>query len=62
MGQIVNLRTTRKQARRRQAEQDAASRRLVHGRSRSERLQEQSDNDKARRKLDQHQIGTGEAE
>lgn len=60
MSNLVNLRTARKRAKRRQAEQAAASRRLVHGRSKAERALEQSRNDKAQRSLDQHRIETGD--
>jgi hypothetical protein len=62
MGLIVNLRTARKQAKRRQAEQEAASRRLVHGRSKAKRVLERSENDKTRKNLDQHQIETGDGQ
>jgi hypothetical protein len=62
MGDLVNLRTARKQARRRQADKEAASNRLVHGRSKAERVLEQSRGDKARKELDQHQIETGDGQ
>jgi hypothetical protein len=60
MGDIVNLRTARKQAKRREAEQKAASNRLTHGRSKRERTLEQSQSEKARKSLDQHRIETGD--
>lgn len=60
MGDLVNLRTVRKQAKRRQAERRAATNRLAHGRSKAERGLEQSQNDKARRSLDRHRIETGD--
>jgi hypothetical protein len=60
MGDLVNLRTARKRAKRRQAGQAAASNRLAHGRSKAERTFEQSRADKARRSLDQHRIEPGE--
>jgi hypothetical protein len=60
MGDLVNLRTARKRAKRRQAEQAAASNRQAHGRSKAERAFEQSRGDKARRGLDQHRIEPGE--
>lgn len=60
MGEIVNLRTARKQAKRRQAEQKAASNRLAHGRSKAERILEQSRSNQARKSLDQHRIKTGD--
>ena len=62
MGHIVNLRTARKQAKRRQAEQEAACRRLAHGRSKAERTLERSKSDKAQRSLDQHRIEKGDGQ
>ncbi len=62
MGDLVNLRTARKRAKRRQAEQQAASNRLVHGRSKAERTLTQSQSDKARTDLDQHRIDTGDGQ
>jgi hypothetical protein len=62
MVDLVNLRTARKQAKRRQAAQKAASNRLVHGRSKAARGLEESRSDKARRVLDQHRIETGDRE
>jgi hypothetical protein len=60
MGDLVNLRTARKHAKRRQAEQHAASNRLAHGRSKAERAVEQTRTDKARKGLDQHRIEPGD--
>ena len=60
MGDLVNLRTARKRSKRRQAERTAATNRLAHGRSKAERTVEQSQNDKARKGLDQHRIETGD--
>jgi hypothetical protein len=60
MGNLVNLRTARKRAKRRQAEQQAAANRLVHGRSKSERALTRSQSDKADRSLDQHRIESGD--
>ena len=60
MGDIVNLRTARKQAKRRQAEQEAAAQRLVHGRGKAERTLQQSRSDKAQKDLDRHRIERGE--
>jgi hypothetical protein len=62
MGDLVNLRTARKRAKRRQAEQQAASNRLVRGRSKAERALTQSQSDKARTDLDQHRIDTGDGQ
>jgi Domain of unknown function (DUF4169) len=60
MGDVVNLRTARKRAKRRQAEQTAAVNRLAHGRSKTERNLTQSESDKARKSLDRHRIETGD--
>ena len=57
---VINLRTERKRLKRRQAEQEAASRRLAHGRSKADRNLERSRSDKAKRGLDQHRIVTGD--
>jgi hypothetical protein len=56
MGPIVNLRTVRKQAKRRHAEQEAAQNRLAHGRSKAEKALRQSQEDMTRQILDQHRI------
>jgi hypothetical protein len=56
MGPLVNLRTVRKQAKRRQAEQEAAQNRLAHGRSKAEKALQRSQDDKARQLLDRHRI------
>lgn len=56
MGDLVNLRMARKQAKRRQAEQAAASNRLGHGRSKAKRALERSHSDKALKHLEQHRI------
>jgi hypothetical protein len=62
MGDLINLRTARKQAGRRRAEQEAASNRLAHGRPKAERVLERSQSDKAKRDLDGHRIDSGDAE
>jgi Domain of unknown function (DUF4169) len=62
MGDVVNLRSVRKQAQRRRAEQKAASNRLTHGRPKADRTLERSRSDKTRRDLDAHRIETGDAE
>jgi hypothetical protein len=56
MAEIVNLRVARKQAKRRQAEQQAAQRRLAHGRSKAEKALQHSRGEKAERDLDRHRI------
>jgi len=62
MGDLVNLRSVRKRAKRRRAEQAAASSRLAHGRSKAERTLQQSRGDKARKNLDQHRIEMGDGQ
>jgi hypothetical protein len=56
MAAIVNLRTARKQAKRRAAEQQATRNRLVHGRSKAQRALERSQGEKAGDDLDRHRI------
>jgi hypothetical protein len=60
MGHLVNLRTARKQAKRRQAEQQAARNRSAHGRPKSDRMCQRSENDKAHKDLEQHRIERGD--
>ena len=60
MGDVVNLRTARKRAKRRDAEQKAAANRLAHGRTKADRTATRSRNDKAQRSLDQHRVETGD--
>ena len=62
MADLINLRTARKQAQRRRAEQDAASNRLAHGCPKSKRKLERSRSDKIERDLDAHRIDSGDAE
>jgi hypothetical protein len=62
MGPIVNLRTERKRAKRRVAEQEAASRRAAFGRSKVQANLGRTQSDKAQTSLDQHRIETGESE
>ena len=62
MGDLVNLRTARKRAKRQQAEQQAASNRLAHGRSKAERAVLRLRSDKARQSLDRHRIETGDGQ
>jgi len=62
MGDLVNLRTARKGTKRRQAEQQAASNRLIHGRSKIERALEQSRHNKAQRSLDEHRLEPGDGQ
>jgi hypothetical protein len=60
MGDVVNLRTARKQAKRLKAGQKAAANRLAHGRTKADRTATQSRNDKAQRSLDLHRVETGD--
>jgi hypothetical protein len=60
MGDIVNLRRVRKQAKRQLDERRAAANRLLHGRRKAERLRETTLDDHAQRKLDGHRIETGD--
>jgi len=56
MGHLVNLRIARKRAKRRRADGDAASNRILHGRSKAERALQRSRSDKATLLLDQHRL------
>ncbi len=56
MADMINLRLARKQAKRRQAEQDAAQRRPIPGRSRTERALRRAQSEKAERELDRHRL------
>jgi hypothetical protein len=60
MSDVVNLRTERKRAKRRQAEQDAAAQRLVHGQSKAKRDFDKSQSEQAGKSLDDHRIETGD--
>jgi hypothetical protein len=60
MGDVIKLRAAPKRAKRRDAELKAAANRVVHGRTKAERTQTQSRNDKARRSLDLHRVETGD--
>ncbi len=62
MGPFVNLRSERKRAKRRDAEQKAAANRLAHGRAKAEQNLERLRSDKDRRSLDQHRIETGDGQ
>jgi hypothetical protein len=56
MGDLVNLLTARKRAKRQQAKQKAASNRLLHGRSKAERTLQEARSEQARKGLEQHRI------
>jgi hypothetical protein len=62
MAPVINLRTARKRAKRQEAEQEAAARRLAHGKSKAERNLERSRRDKAQSTLDQHRVETGDGQ
>jgi hypothetical protein len=61
MGDIVNLRTVRKRARRQHDSDAAAAQRLRYGEAKAERSLSRAKEDQTRRKLDQHRIQSGEA-
>jgi hypothetical protein len=60
MADVVNLRIARKQASRRQAEQEAAQRRLAHGRSKADKALQRARSEKAERELDRHRRESGD--
>jgi len=62
MADVLNLRMARKRAKKQQAEKDAATNRLAHGRPKSERRVEMVRRGKANRDLDFHRIEMGEAD
>lgn len=60
MGDMINLRTVRKQAKRRDASERAAANRLLHGTPKAERERAAALRDKAHNALEQHRIDPGE--
>jgi len=62
MAEIVNLRTARKQAKRRREEKRAAEARVSHGMSKADRALAQTEKEKFCRELDEHRIETGESD
>ena len=62
MGDLVNLRSARKQARHRRADEKAASNRLAYGRPKTKRMLEQSRSEKDKRDLDGHRLDAGDTE
>jgi len=60
MGELVSLRKARKQAKQEADAKSAATNRLLHGRSKSERILNAARADQRRRLLDAHKIDTGE--
>ena len=61
MGDVLNLRLARKKRDRQRDADNAAARRLLHGRSKAERKLEGAQRDKYTSNLDGHRIGSGEA-
>jgi hypothetical protein len=60
MTELVNLRTARKQAKRRHDEQRACANRLAHGQTKHLRELDDAQQAKANRALDRHRIETGD--
>jgi hypothetical protein len=60
MADIVNLRTARKQAKRRQGDRKAELNRIAHGQSKNLRELDDAKQAKASRDLDRHRIETGD--
>ena len=60
MGEIVNLRKVRKQAKKQQDTERAAANRLLFGRSKTERVGQASRTAKLNRLLDGHKIDSGD--
>jgi len=60
MGEIVNLRKARKEARKLQEAERAAANRITHGRTKAERTLEATRAESARRLLDAHKLDTGD--
>jgi Domain of unknown function (DUF4169) len=56
MGPVVNLRTARKQAKRRQAEQKAAQSRLVHGQPKAAKALVRAQREQTQKVIEQHRI------
>ena len=60
MAELVNLRTVRKQAQRKQDEARASANRLAHGQPKAARTQAAAQEAKANRELDGHRIDKGD--
>ena len=60
MAELVNLRTARKRAKRRQGDQRAHANRLAHGQPKHLREIEDAQQTKASRDLDRHRIEPGD--
>jgi len=61
MGDVINLRKVRKQAKKRDDAERAAANRIVHGRSKVERDLRARNVDRQNRHLDGHKIDSGDA-
>ena len=61
MGEIVNLRKVRKQAKKREDAERAVANRIVHGRSKAERNMQAGNLDRQNRHLDRHKMDSGDA-
>ena len=61
MAELVNLRTARKQAKRRRSEQRADANRLAHGQPKHVRKLTNAQQAKADHELDRHRIETGDS-
>jgi hypothetical protein len=60
MAELINLRSVRKQAKRRESEQRAEANRLAHGQPKHVREREDAQQQKASSDLDRHRIETGD--
>lgn len=60
MAEIVNLRTARKQAKRRQSDLNAQANRIAHGRPKNLSALADAQQEKANRDLDRHRIEKGD--
>ena len=60
MGEVINLRKARKQAKKREDAERAASNRAVHGRTKAETTIEATRSERMRRHLDAHRIDPGD--
>lgn len=60
MAELINLRTARKQAKRRQDDERAKAARLAHGTTKHARQIAEARQDKATRDLDGHRIDSGD--
>jgi uncharacterized protein DUF4169 len=59
MAELINLRTVRKRARRRDEDVRAAGNRFAHGQPKSQRKLDAAQKTKARQDLDRHRIDKG---